>query len=183
MGPGDTCNDSPVIARLASTHFPLLTGIAAVRLLGRANSRYTFWSLGVPVISFLRLGHRHDDHSGWVVGVSLQGPSESAVGLDHAAPAIRISIISQSLLLADLANGWVCGEPNVAIRKALGVTTAACSAAVRLASVTSNFVGTPAVTAVVAYAPVSILSVLGFGVLSGNVATKEMLLDSRARRS
>jgi hypothetical protein len=88
-----------------------------------------------------------------------------------------------SLLLADLAIGWVCGEPDVAIRKALAVTTAARSAAVELVSVASNFAGTPAVTAVVTYALVSILGVLGFSVLSGKVAAKEMLLHSRARRS
>jgi BASS family bile acid:Na+ symporter len=79
------------------------------------------------------------------------------------------------LLLASLAIGWLCGGPDVAIRKALAVTTAARNAAVGLVIVTSNFAGTPAVTAVVAYALVSILGALGFGVLLGKVAAKEML--------
>jgi BASS family bile acid:Na+ symporter len=79
------------------------------------------------------------------------------------------------LLLASLAVGWLCGGRDVAIRKALAVTTAARNAAVGLVIVTSNFAGTPAVTAVVAYALVSILGALGFGVLSGKVAAKEIL--------
>jgi BASS family bile acid:Na+ symporter len=79
------------------------------------------------------------------------------------------------LLLATLAIGWICGGSDVAIRKALAVSTAARNAAVGLVIVTSNFAGTPAVTAVVAYALVSILGALGFGVLSGKVAEKEMV--------
>ena len=73
------------------------------------------------------------------------------------------------LLLATLAIGWFCGGPDVAVRKALAVTTAARNAAVGLVIVTSNFAGTPAVTAVVAYSLVSILGALGFGVLLGKV--------------
>jgi bile acid:Na+ symporter, BASS family len=79
------------------------------------------------------------------------------------------------LLLTSLALGWFCGGPDIAIRKALAVTTAARNAAVGLVIVTSNFAGTPAVTAVVAYSLVSILGALGFGVLSGKVAAKEMV--------
>jgi BASS family bile acid:Na+ symporter len=78
------------------------------------------------------------------------------------------------LLLATLAIGWFCGGPDVAIRKALAVTTASRNAAVGLVIVTSNFAGTSAVTAVVAYALVSILGALGFGVLSGKVAINKM---------
>jgi BASS family bile acid:Na+ symporter len=79
------------------------------------------------------------------------------------------------LLLASLAIGWLCGGSDVAIRKALAVTTAARNAALGLVIVTSNFPDTPAVTAVVAYSLVSILGALGFAVLSGKVAAKEML--------
>jgi BASS family bile acid:Na+ symporter len=78
------------------------------------------------------------------------------------------------LLLASVAIGWLCGGTDVAIRKALAVTTAARNAAVGLVIVTSNFAGTPAVTAVVAYALVSILGTLGLGVLLGKVAANEM---------
>jgi bile acid:Na+ symporter, BASS family len=78
------------------------------------------------------------------------------------------------LLLASLAIGWLCGGPDVAIRRALAVTTAARNAAVGLVIVTSNFAGTPAVTAVVSYALVSILGTLGFGVLIGKVVANEL---------
>jgi hypothetical protein len=60
------------------------------------------------------------------------------------------------------------------VRKALAVTTAARNAAVGLVIVTSNFAGTPAVTAVVAYALVSILGALGFAVLLGKVTAKDI---------
>lgn len=84
------------------------------------------------------------------------------------------------LLLATLAIGWLCGGPDVAIRKALAVTTAARNAAVGLVIVTSNFAGTPAVTAVVAYALVSILGALGFGILLGKVAAHKMSIAPAA---
>jgi BASS family bile acid:Na+ symporter len=77
------------------------------------------------------------------------------------------------LSLATLGLGWFCGGSDIAIRKALAVTTAARNAAVGLVIVTSNFAGTPAVTAVVAYALVSILGTLGFGVLVSKVGADE----------
>lgn len=79
------------------------------------------------------------------------------------------------LLLSTLAIGWLCGGPDIAIRKALALTTAARNAAVGLVIVTSNFAGTPAVTAVVAYALVSILGALAFGVLLGKVRANELM--------
>jgi BASS family bile acid:Na+ symporter len=85
------------------------------------------------------------------------------------------------LLLASLAVGWLCGGPDVAIRKALAVTTAARNAAVGLVIVTSNFAGTPAVTAVVAYALVSILGALGFALLLGKVTAKDILTAPAAK--
>jgi BASS family bile acid:Na+ symporter len=78
------------------------------------------------------------------------------------------------LLLASLAIGWLCGGPEVATRKALAVTTAARNVAVGLVIVTSNFAGTPAVTALVAYGLVSILGALCFATLVGKVAANEM---------
>ena len=71
------------------------------------------------------------------------------------------------LFLASLALGWICGGKDIGIRKALAVTTACRNAAVGLAIVNSNFAGTPAVTAVVAYALVSIVGTLGCAVLLG----------------
>jgi BASS family bile acid:Na+ symporter len=65
------------------------------------------------------------------------------------------------LLAASGGIGWLCGGPGRARRKALALTTAVRNAAVALVIVSSNFPDTPAVTAVVAYALVSIFSALG----------------------
>ncbi|MGE5195203.1 MAG: bile acid:sodium symporter family protein [Deltaproteobacteria bacterium] len=65
------------------------------------------------------------------------------------------------LLAASLGIGWLCGGPGPATRKTLAVTTGARNAAVGLVIVSSNFADTPAVTAVIAYALVSILGTLG----------------------
>jgi BASS family bile acid:Na+ symporter len=77
------------------------------------------------------------------------------------------------LLLASLGIGWLCGGPDVATRKALAVTTASRNIAVGLVIVTSNFAGTPAVTAVVAYGLVCIVGALGVARLLARVATVE----------
>jgi BASS family bile acid:Na+ symporter len=69
------------------------------------------------------------------------------------------------LLAASLAIGWLCGGPGLARRKSLAVTTAARNVAVALVIVSANFAQTPAVTAVVAYAIVSIFATLGFALL------------------
>jgi BASS family bile acid:Na+ symporter len=66
------------------------------------------------------------------------------------------------LLAASLAIGWLFGGPGRARRKALAVTTAARNAAVALVIVSANFAGTAAVTAVVAFALVSIFATLAF---------------------
>jgi BASS family bile acid:Na+ symporter len=65
------------------------------------------------------------------------------------------------LLAASLAIGWLCGGPGRARRKALAVTTAVRNAAVALVIVSANFAETAAVTAVVAYALISIFATLG----------------------
>jgi BASS family bile acid:Na+ symporter len=65
------------------------------------------------------------------------------------------------LLAASLGVGWVCGGPAPATRKSLALTTAVRNAAVGLVIVSANFADTPAVTAVVAYALVSIFATLG----------------------
>jgi BASS family bile acid:Na+ symporter len=69
------------------------------------------------------------------------------------------------LLASTIAIGWVCGGPERATRKALAVTTAVRNAAVALVIVSGNFAGTAAVTAVVAYALVSIFVTLGIAFL------------------
>ena len=65
------------------------------------------------------------------------------------------------LLAASLGIGWLCGGPARATRRALTVTTGVRNAAVGLVIVSASFAGTPAVTAVVAYALVSIFGTLG----------------------
>jgi BASS family bile acid:Na+ symporter len=65
------------------------------------------------------------------------------------------------LLAASLGIGWLCGGPGRARRKALAVTTAVRNAGVALVIVSGNFAETAAVTAVVAYALVSIFATLG----------------------
>ncbi len=69
------------------------------------------------------------------------------------------------LLSASLGIGWACGGPGRATRKALAVVTASRNAAVALVIVSSNFAGTTAVTAAIAFALVSILATLGAAIL------------------
>jgi BASS family bile acid:Na+ symporter len=77
------------------------------------------------------------------------------------------------LFFASLGIGWLCGGKDIAIRKALAVTTAARNAAVGLVIVNSNFPETAAVTAVVAYALVSILGTFACAVLMGKFTRAE----------
>jgi BASS family bile acid:Na+ symporter len=74
-----------------------------------------------------------------------------------------------TLLLASLGIGWICGGANKAARKAIAITTAPRNAAVGLAIATSNFAGTPAVTAAVAYGLVSMIGALGFALVARGV--------------
>ena len=71
------------------------------------------------------------------------------------------------LLMASLGLGWSCGGPGIASRKALAITTVTRNVAVGLMIATSDFAGTPAVTAVVAYGLVSLLGALGCALLLG----------------
>jgi BASS family bile acid:Na+ symporter len=81
------------------------------------------------------------------------------------------------LLAATLGLGWVCGGPSRATRKALAVTTAVRNAAVALVIVSANFAGTAAVTAVVAYALVSIFATLGLAWLFTAASERRNLLE------
>jgi bile acid:Na+ symporter, BASS family len=76
------------------------------------------------------------------------------------------------LLLASLIIGWCCGGSNREARRALAVTTGVRNAAVGLAIATTNFAGTPAVTAVVAYALVAVFGSLAFAVVVGKLASR-----------
>lgn len=77
------------------------------------------------------------------------------------------------LLPASLGIGGCCGAPDVAIRKALAMTTATRNVAVGLVIATSSFAGTPVVTAVVAYGLVSIVGGLGCALLFGRFVAVE----------
>lgn len=61
------------------------------------------------------------------------------------------------LFLASMVVGWFAGGRGRAERRAMALTTTVRNAAVALVIVTGNFAGTPAVTAVVAYALISIV--------------------------
>jgi BASS family bile acid:Na+ symporter len=74
------------------------------------------------------------------------------------------------LLAASLAIGWLCGGPGPATRKSLAMTSGARNAAVGLVIVSKNFADTPAVTALIAYALVSILGTLGCAFLFASVS-------------
>jgi BASS family bile acid:Na+ symporter len=71
------------------------------------------------------------------------------------------------LLAASLGIGWLCGGTAQPARRAMAVTTGVRNAAVGLVIVSANFAGTPAVTAVVAYALVSIFGTLACAFLLG----------------
>ena len=73
------------------------------------------------------------------------------------------------LFMASLGTGWLFGGRHAADRKAMAVTTSSRNAAVGLAIVTSNFAGTPAVTAVVAYGLLSIVGTLVCALLIGKL--------------
>lgn len=75
-----------------------------------------------------------------------------------------------ALLTASLVLGWLCGGPGPATRKTLALTTGIRNAAVALVIVSDNFADTPAVSAVVVYALVSILAILGFALVLAAVA-------------
>jgi BASS family bile acid:Na+ symporter len=86
-----------------------------------------------------------------------------------AALQLRGWIGMSLLFLASIAIGWACGGTDAAIRNALAVTTSGRNAAVGLVIVNANFAATPAVTAVVAYAVVSILGTFACAALLGKL--------------
>jgi BASS family bile acid:Na+ symporter len=71
------------------------------------------------------------------------------------------------LQAASLGAGWLCGGPAPATRRSLAVTTGVRNAAVGLVIVSANLAGSPAVTALVAYALVSIFGTLAAAALLG----------------
>jgi len=79
-----------------------------------------------------------------------------------------------TLLLSSLALGWLCGWPDPANSKTMAFTTAPRNAAVGLVIANSNFAGTPAVTAVVAYGVISMMGSLGAALLMGRFTACEI---------
>jgi BASS family bile acid:Na+ symporter len=76
------------------------------------------------------------------------------------------------LLVASLSVGWLCGGPGQETRKSLSVTTGARNAAVALVIASKNFADTPAVTAVVADAMISIFGTLGCALLFARISRR-----------
>jgi BASS family bile acid:Na+ symporter len=81
------------------------------------------------------------------------------------------------LLLASLGIGWLSGGSDTPTRKAMAIATATRNAAVALAIATTNFAGTPAVTAVVAYGLFSTLGAIGCALLLGRLAVAKPTLQ------
>jgi predicted Na+-dependent transporter len=84
--------------------------------------------------------------------------------LEVFRPRVWIGIML--LLAASLGKGRLCGGPARATRRTLAVAAGVRNAAVGLVIVSANFAGTPAVTAVVGYALVSVFGTLGWTLLS-----------------
>ena len=64
------------------------------------------------------------------------------------------------LLVASLAIGWLAGGPGRNDRRTMTLTTSLRNVGLGLVIVTGNFAGTPAVSAVLAYAIVEVLGSL-----------------------
>ena len=77
------------------------------------------------------------------------------------------------LFAASLVIGWCCGGADRGACRALAMTTGVRNAAVGLAIAEANFAGTQAVTALVAYALVTIFGTLAVAVLLGKLPIHE----------
>ena len=78
------------------------------------------------------------------------------------------------LLIVSLGTGWIWGGTTKETRRALLVTAGIRNAAVGLVIVTSNFAGTPAVSALVAYTLISTFGTLICAVLMGRKNPEEL---------
>jgi bile acid:Na+ symporter, BASS family len=177
-----------VLAALSAVLSPLLLGVLLTRVVPDSDLRVDYLAIGrsllltqmLPLAVGLgvrgrapRLTQRVAKPLALLANVLLLG----AVAVVLASHFRTLAVIQLRgwagmllLLAASLGIGWICGGPARATRKSLAVTTAARNAAVALVIVSGNFADTPAVTAVVAYALVSICATLGCAVLLGTVA-------------
>src|SRR5262249_45970248 len=89
-----------------------------------------------------------------------------------------------ALLGASLLAGWLAARPDRAVRTSLAITTARPNAGVALVLATAGFADPPAVTAVLAYAIVSVFGTLAVAVWLGRrTATPERARAWGAARS
>jgi BASS family bile acid:Na+ symporter len=182
-----------ILAGLSAFLSPVLIGVLLARVLPNSDLRVDYLAIVVNLLAAqilpLALGLGVQNRSpklakriapvvGPLANVLLLAAVVLILASQHESLAlIRLRGWGGMLLLlaASLAIGWVCGGPGRATRKSLAVTTAARNAAVALVIVSSNFADTPAVTAVVAYALVSIFGTLGCAFLLGAVPAPTLL--------
>jgi BASS family bile acid:Na+ symporter len=168
-----------ILAGLSALLSPLLLGVALTRLLPESDLRIDYLAIvrtllvaqilplvvGLAIHHYLpRLTERIAGPVGLFANILLLGVLVLLLVNEHETlTMIRLrGWIGMLLLLAtSLGIGWLCGGPGVATRKSLALTTAVRNAAVGLVIVSANFADSPAVTAVVAYALVSIFATLG----------------------
>jgi BASS family bile acid:Na+ symporter len=168
-----------ILAGLSALLSPILLGVALTRLLPEGDLRIDYLAIVrtllvaqiLPLVVGLAIHHylprfteRIAKPVGTFANILLLGVLVLLLINEHETLAlIRLRGWTGMLLLlaASLAIGWLCGGPGLATRKSLALTTAVRNAAVGLVIVSANFADTPAVTAVVAYALVSIFVTLG----------------------
>jgi BASS family bile acid:Na+ symporter len=124
----------------------------------------------LPLIAGVLLNH-------WYPGVAgrLVGPCELGSKLMNLCVVVLILATQYRMLMeirlpafagmlallgATLAIGWLAGEPDVASRKTMALTTSLRNAGVGLVIVTGSFPGTPAASATLAYGIVAVLGSL-----------------------
>jgi BASS family bile acid:Na+ symporter len=72
-----------------------------------------------------------------------------------------------ALMIASLVAGWLLGGPERELRKTLAIVTSVRNAGVGMVIASSSFPGTPALTAVLAYAIVDLLGALAIALWWG----------------
>jgi BASS family bile acid:Na+ symporter len=188
-----------ILAGLSTVLAPALLGIMVPRLAPESNLHIDSLAIAktlliaqmLPLALGLAIHHHAPQLCQWVVkplgilaNVLLLLLVVSIVATQYetlAAIRLRAWIGMIMLLLASLGLGWLCGGAEVAIRKAMVLTTASRNVAVGLVIVTSNFADTPAVTAVVAYGLISIVGAFGCALVlrkfTAAIAKKDLAQD------
>lgn len=180
-----------ILASLSALVSPVLLGVLAGPLLPANGLRIDSWAIIrtllvgqiAPLAAGLAFHHAQPKFSEKIakpVGLIANLLLLAAIGLVLAGEYESLTLIRLRgwfgmllLLAASLGIGWLCGGPEERTRKSMSLTTAARNAAVALAIVSSNFAGTPAVTAVVAFSLVSIFGSLGCALLLGATGRKK----------